>query len=409
MPHTQLNEGEHACDNHSGFQISPVEEIIEELAAGRMVIIVDEADRENEGDLLIAAEHVTAEAINFMARFGRGLICLTLTEERCRALGLPMMVDSNKSPHHTNFTVSIEAASGVTTGISAPDRARTVQVAVSANVTPDAIVQPGHVFPLRAHPGGVLARAGHTEAGCDLARLGGLTPASVICEILNDDGTMARLPDLTEFAVKHGLKVGTIVDLIHYRSRSESLVTRLSERDIETPYGPCKLVVYNDSIAKTQHMALIRGDIDDGNEVLTRVHEPTSPIDLLDINDHRHSWNFHESLARISREGRGVLVLLNWAAGSSVVAEGMSNSATRNMAGWSSSELRDFGIGAQILKDLGVRRLRLMAHPRTMPNMSGFDLQVVGYESPATIGQESFVPSPSGDWIFPRSGARAVA
>lgn len=381
QPHVNKDGVVPVLGGHPDFRISPIEEIVEELEAGRMVIIVDEADRENEGDLLIAAEYVTPEAINFMARFGRGLICLTLTEDRCRALGLPMMVDSNKSPHHTNFTVSIEAASGVTTGISAADRARTVQVAVSADATPEAIVQPGHVFPLRAHPGGVLARAGHTEAGCDLAMLAGLTPAAVICEILNEDGTMARLPDLAEFAIKHGLKVGTIVDLIHYRSRNESLVTRVAERDVETLYGPYKLMVYKDSISRSSHMALVLGDVGGTDEVLVRVHEPTSPIDFLDIHDRGHSWSLHQSLTRISQEGCGVLVLLNWTESEDQLRNGVKSSSYGNTDVSSSVELRDFGVGAQILKNLGVSALRLMGSPRKMPNMSGFNLHVLEYES----------------------------
>src|SRR3954469_10868853 len=258
--------------------VSPTTDIIADIRAGRMVILVDEEDRENEGDLVLAADFVTPEAINFMARYGRGLICLTLTEQKCRSLNLPLMVSSNNSPLGTNFTVSIEAAAGVTTGISAADRARTVQTAVRADASPADIVQPGHIFPLMAQNGGVLVRAGHTEAGCDLAQLAGVTPAAVICEILKDDGEMARLADLVEFAKRHGLKIGTIADLIHYRSRTESLVSRVSERDIETVHGKFRLVVYSDKIGAATHLALVQGRITPTSEALARVLEPLSAI-----------------------------------------------------------------------------------------------------------------------------------
>src|SRR5918998_4390147 len=241
--------------------ISPITDIIAELKSGRMVVLIDEEDRENEGDLLIAAEFASAEAINFMARYGRGLICLTLTEERCRQLNLSLMVSNNRSPLGTNFTVSIEAAEGVTTGISAADRARTIQTAIRRDASPRDLVQPGHIFPLMAQPGGVLVRAGHTEAGCDLARLAGLIPAAVICEILKDNGEMGRLPDLVDFAAQHRLKIGTITDLIQYRSRTESLVTRVADRDIETVHGTFRLVAYSDHIRRETHLALVKGDI----------------------------------------------------------------------------------------------------------------------------------------------------
>ncbi|WP_042549301.1 bifunctional 3,4-dihydroxy-2-butanone-4-phosphate synthase/GTP cyclohydrolase II, partial [Ralstonia solanacearum] len=260
------------------MSIATVEEIIAEIRAGRMVILVDEEDRENEGDLILAADFVTPEAINFMARFGRGLICLTLTAERCRQLDLPLMVTRNGTPHGTNFTVSIEAAEGVTTGISAADRARTVQVAVARNAQADDLVQPGHIFPLMAQPGGVLMRAGHTEAGCDLAALAGLTPASVICEIMKDDGTMARLPDLVEFAREHGLKIGTIADLIQYRSRTESIVERIGERTMETQFGTFRAVAFRDHAAGRAHLALVKGTPTPTTETLVRVHEPLSVL-----------------------------------------------------------------------------------------------------------------------------------
>jgi len=264
------------------MSLAPTLDIIEELKAGRMVVLVDEEDRENEGDLVMAAEFATPEAINFMAKYGSGLVCLTLTDERCRQLGLKQMVNDNQTPHGTAFTVSIEAATGVTTGISAADRAATIQAAVKKDARPHDIIQPGHIFPLRAQPGGVLVRAGHTEAGCDLAGLAGLEPASVICEILKDDGTMARLPDLIPFAQNHGLKIGAIADLIHYRNKTESLVERAADRLIQTVYGAFRLVAYRDKCAKETHLALIKGEIHADRETLVRVHEPLSVMDFLD-------------------------------------------------------------------------------------------------------------------------------
>jgi 3,4-dihydroxy 2-butanone 4-phosphate synthase/GTP cyclohydrolase II len=359
--------------------ISPVPEIIADMRAGKMVILVDEEDRENEGDLVLAAEFVTPEAINFMARYGRGLICLTLTEARCRQLNLPLMVANNNSPHGTNFTVSIEAAEGVTTGISAADRARTVQAAVRSDAGPADIVQPGHIFPLKAQDGGVLVRAGHTEAGCDLAQLAGVTPAAVICEILKDDGEMARLPDLIEFGAQHGIKIGTIADLIQYRSRTESLVQRVSEREVETVQGRFRLVVYSDRIGNATHLALVKGDIRPDREALVRVHEPLSVIDLLDVQSASHSWNFNRALAAVGRAECGVIVLLHR-------PESAADLAARALPGAipvnPKNALRTYGIGAQILRDLKVTKMRLMAKPRRMPSMAGFDLQVTGYLQP---------------------------
>ncbi|HEX2530906.1 MAG TPA: bifunctional 3,4-dihydroxy-2-butanone-4-phosphate synthase/GTP cyclohydrolase II, partial [Burkholderiaceae bacterium] len=271
--------------------ISTTQEIVAELRAGRMVILVDEEDRENEGDLVLAAEFVTPEAINFMAKYGRGLVCLTLTEERCDQLNLPMMTTRNGTSYGTNFTVSIEAAEGVTTGISAADRARTIQAAVAKNARPSDIVQPGHIFPLKAQRGGVLMRAGHTEAGCDLAELAGLVPAAVICEIMKDDGTMARLPDLLQFAQEHGLKIGTIADLIHYRSRHESIVKRIAERTMHTVHGPFQAIAYRDTPSGSAHLALVHGDIAPDRETLVRVHQPVSLLDLLETQATTHSWN----------------------------------------------------------------------------------------------------------------------
>ena len=367
------------------MSVSPVTEIIAEIKAGKMVILVDEEDRENEGDLVLAADFVTPEAINFMARYGRGLICLTLTEDKCRSLNLPLMVLNNNSPLGTNFTVSIEAAEGVTTGISATDRARTVQAAVRADAGPADVVQPGHIFPLMAQKGGVLVRAGHTEAGCDLAQLAGSTPAAVICEILKDNGEMARLPDLIEFAQQHRLKIGTITDLIHYRGRTESLVQRVSERDIATVHGRFRLVVYSDKIGHATHLALIKGQIGPQNEVLVRVHEPLSVIDLLDTESASHSWNFNQALAAVSRAEFGVIVLLHRPESATELLERAQPGA---IATPQKNALRTYGIGAQILRDLKVKKMRLMAKPRRMPSMAGFGLQVTGYLQPGEASSE---------------------
>jgi 3,4-dihydroxy 2-butanone 4-phosphate synthase / GTP cyclohydrolase II len=365
--------------------VSPTTDIIADIKAGRMVVLMDEAERENEGDLLIAAEFVTAESINFMARYGRGLICLTLTEQKCRSLNLLPMVANNRSPLGTNFTVSIEAAQGVTTGISAADRARTVQVAIRADAAPSDLVQPGHIFPLTALDGGVLVRAGHTEAGCDLARLAGLTPASVICEILKDNGEMARLPDLIEFAAQHKLKIGTIADLIHYRSRTESLVERAAERDIDTAHGRFRLYVYSDRTGQATHLALVKGKPEPRKEVLVRVHEPLSVIDLLDTGSRSHSWNFNDALAAVSRADCGVIVLLHRTETASELLE--RSRPHGEQAAAPGVTLRNYGIGAQILKDLGVKKMRLMALPRRMPSMTGFDLEVAGYLQPPAGGK----------------------
>lgn len=359
--------------------ISSPAEIIAEIRAGRMVVLVDEEDRENEGDLLIAAEHATAEAINFMARFGRGLICLTLTENRCRQLNLPLMVSNNRSPLGTNFTVSIEASEGVTTGISAADRATTVRAAIRADASPRDLVQPGHIFPLMAQNGGVLVRAGHTEAGCDLARLAGLTPAAVICEILKDNGEMARLPDLIPFAAQHGLKIGTITDLIQYRGRTESLVERAAERGIATVHGEFRLVAYSDRIGGETHLALVKGKIGPDKEALVRVHEPVSVMDLLDTATTTHSWNVHDALGAIAKSGCGVLLLLHR---QESAAELLARVKPETDRAAPKQTLLNYGIGAQILRDLGVKKMRVLSVPRRMPSMAGFDLEVVGYVQP---------------------------
>ena len=348
--------------------ISPVTEVVQAIRAGEIVILVDDEDRENEGDLVFAADFVTPEKINFLAKHGRGLICMPITEEHASRLGLRPMVEQNRSRHGTNFTVSIEAAEGIATGISAHDRALTIKVAGSKDAKAADIVQPGHVFPLVAHPGGVLARAGHTEACCDLARLAGLTPAAVLCEIMRDDGTMARLPDLLEFAAEHKLKIGTIADLIEYRSRTESLVQRTGERGIETPWGRFHLVSYRDLTIGALHLALVLGKMDPKKETLVRVHEPLSILDLLDAGESTHSWGVGQALREIQKVGTGVTVLMN-----------CNQEEPRPPKAGRSLDLRLYGIGAQILRDLGVGKMRLMAAPRKMPSMAGFGLEVVGY------------------------------
>ena len=357
--------------------IAPIIEIIAEVRAGRMVVLVDEEDRENEGDLVLAADCVSADAINFMARFGRGLVCMPITETRARQLNLAPMTPVNRSVHGTNFTVSIEAAHGVTTGISAADRAHTIRTACAPDATPDDIVQPGHVFPLIAQAGGVLARAGHTEACCDLASLAGHSPSAVLCEIMNDDGTMARLPDLEAFADRHGLKIGSIVDLIHHRSRTERLVERVAERPLTTSVGAFRLVVYRDKLSDATHLALTRGPISPDTETLVRVHEPLSVIDLLDAESESHSWSVHEAQRAIAAAGRGVIVLLHR-------TESPQELRRRAIAGEAPApakmDLRNYGIGAQILRDLHVGKMRLLARQRRMPSMSGFDLEVTGYD-----------------------------
>jgi 3,4-dihydroxy 2-butanone 4-phosphate synthase/GTP cyclohydrolase II len=362
--------------------ISSTLEIVAELRAGRMVILVDEEDRENEGDLVLAADFVTPEAINFMVRYARGLVCLTLTEERCKQLKLPMMTSSNGTSFGTNFTVSIEAAEGVTTGISAADRAKTIQVAVAKNASPDDIVQPGHIFPLKAQRGGVLMRAGHTEAGCDLTDMAGLTPASVICEIMKDDGSMARLPDLLEFAKEHNLKIGTIADLIHYRSENECLVERVAERPMSTAYGDFRLIAFRDKPSGSAHLAMVHGEIAPDLESLVRVHQPVSILDLLETKATTHSWTMTSAMQAIKQSERGVMVLLNCGeSAEQMFAQftALDTPETRPQARAASMDLRTYGIGAQILKDLGVGKMQLLASPRKMPSMTGFDLEVTGY------------------------------
>ena len=374
-------------DIDTGAGISPVTEIVAELRAGRMVILVDEEDRENEGDLVLAAEYVTPEAINFMVTHARGLVCLTLTEERCRQLDLPLMASRNGTRYGTNFTMSIEAAEGVETGISAADRARTIRTAVARDAKPSDLVQPGHIFPLQAVKGGVLVRAGHTEAGCDLTAMAGLTPAAVICEILKPDGSMARLPDLLVFAREHNLKIGTIADLIQYRSEHESMVERLAARRVRTPWGEFDAVAYRDLSSGAAHLALVHGQIDADVETLVRVHEPTTVLDVLFEGEGSHSWGVAEALHVISRSASGVMILLN--------CQGSIENVLGHFESWKTPDdpaiaavdrearygLRTYGIGAQIMRDLGVGKAKLLARPRKMPSMAGFALTITGYIS----------------------------
>ena len=360
--------------------ISPVEDIVAEMRAGRMVILVDEEDRENEGDLVLAADRVTPEAINFMAKFGRGLICLTLTRERCERLRLPPMVARNGTKMGTAFTVSIEAATGVTTGISAADRARTVQAAVAPGARAEDLVQPGHIFPLQAVDGGVLMRAGHTEAGCDLAAMAGHSSAAVICEIMKDDGTMARLPDLQLFAAEHGLKIGTIADLIEHRSRTESLIEKVGSRALNTAFGEFTAHAYRDKPSQGLHLALVRGQWGVQDTVLARVHEPLSVLDALETGRAMHSWSLDACLQRIAGENRGVVVLLNCGESAEQLLAQFDGTARASQAPERGRmDLRTYGVGAQILRDCGVHKMTLMGNPRRLPSMTGYGLEVTGY------------------------------
>ncbi len=362
--------------------ISSVQDIVADMRAGKIVILVDEEDRENEGDLVLAADHVTPEAINFMARFGRGLICLTLSRARCELLQLPPMTARNGDKKGTAFTVSIEAAEGVTTGISAADRSRTVQAAVAPGAVPSDLVQPGHIFPLQAVDGGVLMRAGHTEAGCDLAAMAGCSPASVICEIMKDDGTMARLPDLQLFAAEHGLKIGTIADLIAYRSQVDSLVARKGSRPFKTAAGDFTAHIFQDTTGHGVHLALVKGEWAADEVVSARVHEPLSVLDALESGRSLHSWSLDATLAHIANEGRGVVVLLNCGeTGEQLLAQFDGTARPAHAPERGRMDLRTYGVGAQILRLCGVHKMRLMGSPRRMPSLTGYGLETVGYLS----------------------------
>jgi 3,4-dihydroxy 2-butanone 4-phosphate synthase/GTP cyclohydrolase II len=364
----------------SGF--NSTDEILTELRAGRMVVIMDDEDRENEGDLLMAAECVRPEDINFMARYGRGLICLTLTRERCAQLRLPLMVSDTDSSQRTNFTLSIEAAEGVTTGISAHDRAHTVRTAVRPEALPTDLRQPGHVFPVMAQPGGVLTRAGHTEAGCDLARLAGFTPASVIVEIMNDDGTMARRPQLETFAAQHQLKIGTIADLIRYRLQTERSVERIAEQTVGTDYGDFRLHCYEDHVHHDVHLALVHGDLR-ADTPIVRVHVADTLRDLVGVRDGSRAWTLAAALQRVSRSTCGVVVILRPGEAPRDLADAVQSFASRGAADaaqtLSGPVLRTYGVGAQILQDLGVRRMRVLSAPKHMHGISAFGLEIVEY------------------------------
>ena len=352
-----------------------IEDIINDLKKGKMVILVDDEDRENEGDLLLAADHVTPEFINFMAKYGRGLICLTLTEDKAKKLKLPLMVEDNQGKLGTNFTVSIDASSGISTGISAADRAKTIMSAILPESDHTFINRPGHVFPLIAHSGGVLYRAGHTEAGCDLAALAGATPASVICEILNDDGTMARLPDLIKFSKKHNIKIGTIADLIEYRSKKEKLIKKISEEKVNTEFGSMNLIVYSDLLTKNMHLALVKGVIKKNDEVMVRVHEPLSILDFIS-RETSHSWPPLRAIEAINNEEKGVIIFLNYNESQDSITNKLN---LKNTALKKSTDLRNYGIGSQILVDIGVTKMKLLAAPRKMPSMTGYGLQVTEF------------------------------
>lgn len=363
--------------------LSTIPEIIEDISCGRMVILMDDENRENEGDLIMAASLVEAENINFMARYGRGLICLTLTQERCQQLRLPLMVRDTNDKHATNFTVSIEAAHGVTTGISAADRAQTVRVAVAAEARPSDLVHPGHIFPLMAQPGGVLSRAGHTEAGCDLARLAGQVPAAVIVEILNEDGTMARRPDLEVFATRHGLKMGTIADLIRYRTLHEKNIERVAETPLRTEYGDFRLLAYLDTMDHTLHFALVSGPLQPDHPPLVRVHLQDDLCDLLGGKSVGCTWPLQDALRRIGHDG-GILIILRKSQHQKEIIRRIKDLELRERGIMlplqeSGEDLRSYGIGAQILVDLGVHRMRVISSPKRVHALSGFGLEVVEY------------------------------
>jgi 3,4-dihydroxy 2-butanone 4-phosphate synthase/GTP cyclohydrolase II len=366
--------------------LNTTEEIIADLRQGKMVIIMDDEDRENEGDLLIAAEHITPATINFMAKHGRGLICLTLTKERCRQLRLPLMVTDNKATHSTAFTVSIEAAHGVTTGISAADRATTVKAAVAVDAQPHDLVQPGHIFPLMAQPGGVLVRAGHTEAGCDLTRLAGCVPAAVIVEILREDGSMARRPDLEIFAQTHGLKIGTIADLIHYRLHTEQTIERVTECELPTQFGSFRLLAYQDTVDHELHLALVRGKINSTRPTLVRVHMQSALCDLFATTHPACGWPLHSAMRQIAEAGEGVIVILRNHENARDLAQRVRtlhlHAAGETPPQWrleGHTVLRTYGVGAQILMDIGVHKMRVMSAPRSLHGLSGFDLEIIEY------------------------------
>lgn len=364
--------------------MNSIEEIVSDITQGKMVIIMDDEDRENEGDLLMAASWVRPEDINFMARYGRGLICLTMTESRCEQLRLPLMVSDTNDKHHTNFTVSIEAADGVTTGISAADRAQTVRAAVARDAKPSDIIQPGHIFPIMAQPGGVLTRAGHTEAGCDLAALAGLEAASVIVEILNEDGTMARRPELEVFAQEHQLKMGTIADLIRYRVSNEKTISKVAECDVSTEWGPFKLLAFEESHRKLVHLVMTKGELDVEVPTLVRVHMQDHLADMAGFEWAAMGWPYRRALARIAAEGSGVLVILSHMMETQDIIQRinqytLSEKGVKLPQPMPSDDMRTYGVGAQILTEIGLRKLRILGTPKRFHGLAGFGLEITEY------------------------------
>ena len=366
-----------------GSTFSDIEDIVADIAEGKMVIMVDDENRENEGDLLMAAEKVRPEDINYMARYGRGLICLTMSRNRCAQLRLPLMVDDTDRRHATNFTISIEAAEGITTGISAHDRARTVQVAVAPDARPEHLCQPGHIFPVMAQPGGVLTRAGHTEAGCDLARLAGLEPAATIVEILNEDGSMARRPDLETFSKRHGIRIGTIADLIRYRLEKERYVERIAEKTVQTVHGEFTLYCYDDLVNQSVHIALAKGDLSSVSEPLVRVHIQDTLGDVLGVQSPELGWPIDSAIERIAEEEAGVVVVLREQESARDLMDAVDgltnrrNDLEQRRSG--DAVLKTYGVGAQILRDLGLQRMRVLSAPKQLYGISGFGLEITEY------------------------------
>jgi 3,4-dihydroxy 2-butanone 4-phosphate synthase/GTP cyclohydrolase II len=367
----------------SDSAFSDIEDIIADIADGKMVIMVDDENRENEGDLIMAAGKVRAEDINYMATHGRGLICLTMSRDRCKQLRLPLMVSETDQRHATNFTISIEAAEGITTGISAHDRAKTIQAAVAADARPEDLRQPGHIFPVMAQPGGVLTRAGHTEAGCDLARLAGLEPAAAIVEILNEDGTMARRPDLEKFASKHGIRIGTIADLIRYRLEKERNVERILEKPVDTEFGQFTMVCYDDHINRAVHLALVKGDLSSVEAPLVRVHLQDTLGDVVGVRSGSLGWPLHSAIERIAQEEVGAIVLLRDQETSRDFMESVEGLGEKRdeleVRRSGDAVLRTYGVGAQILRDLGLSKIRVLSAPKQMHAISGFDLEITEY------------------------------
>ncbi len=371
----------HPSASESPF--SDIEDIIADIADGKMVVMVDDENRENEGDLIMAAAKVRPEDINYMAMHGRGLICLTMTRARCQQLRLPLMVSETDEHHATNFTISIEAAEGITTGISAHDRAKTIQAAVASDAKPEHLSQPGHIFPVMSQPGGVLTRAGHTEAGCDLARLAGLEPSAAIVEILNDDGTMARRPDLEKFTRRHGIRMGTIADLIRYRLEKERNVERIAEQQVETEFGSFTMYCYDDHVNRSVHVALVKGDIATVEAPLVRVHLQDTLGDVVGVRSKSLGWPLHSAIERIATEETGVVVVLRDQETTRDFMEAVEGLDThrdeleKRRSG--DSVLKTYGIGAQILRDLGLSRIRVLSAPKQMYAISGFDLEITEY------------------------------